>query len=143
MKCNVSSILDYPIKLLVTNSVQFAQHLHHRVPPMEHEEKNDLQQKLLLNIIKKGGNIELNSGQDEEQFKQKANDKLQNLMKKKVYNWKPIDYNYYNSLLYMYARSAPEYAVLTKIFLEINKRDQDFKPKSLFDFGSGIGTATW
>lgn len=43
----------------------------------------------------------------------------------------------------MVARSAPEYAVLQKIFMEMKTRDPDFHPLTMFDFGSGVGTATW
>jgi len=43
----------------------------------------------------------------------------------------------------MVARSAPEYAVLQKIFMEMKAREPDFQPHSMFDFGSGVGTATW
>lgn len=43
----------------------------------------------------------------------------------------------------MYGRAAKEYAVVLKIFSEIAKRDPEFKPRSFFDFGSGIGTGTW
>lgn len=40
-------------------------------------------------------------------------------------------------------RAPPEYAVITKIFKEISQRDQNFKPRSYFDFGSGVGTGLW
>ncbi|KAJ8959291.1 hypothetical protein NQ318_021976 [Aromia moschata] len=50
-----------------------------------------------------------------------------------------MDYNAYNSVLYLMARFVPEYAVLIKILGEISSRDPEFKPRSLFDFGSGVG----
>lgn len=70
-------------------------------------------------------------------------DKLQEKLRRVVYNWTAINYNGYNSLLYLFARFAPDYAALVRIFSEINTRDVSFQPKSLFDFGSGTGTATW
>lgn len=64
-------------------------------------------------------------------------------VKTKKYNWIPIDYNDHQALVYLAGRSAQEYAVIYKIFLEISKRNPEFKPSSFFDFGSGIGTGTW
>ncbi|CAH1985197.1 unnamed protein product [Acanthoscelides obtectus] len=50
----------------------------------------------------------------------------------------------YEFVFYRYlGRSAAEYAVLVKILGEIQARDPEFKPNSLFDFGSGTGTASW
>lgn len=45
--------------------------------------------------------------------------------------------------MYLLARAPAEYAVLTKIFSEIVNLDKDFAPRSLFDYGSGVGTVTW
>lgn len=63
--------------------------------------------------------------------------------REKIYNWKPIKYEVYNSLVYLLGRAPAEYAVLLKIFGEIAYRDKEFVPRSLFDFGSGVGTVTW
>lgn len=60
-----------------------------------------------------------------------------------MYAWQPQNYDFYTSLTYLFGRSAQEYAVLLKIFREIDKRHPDFKPRSFFDFGSGVGTGTW
>lgn len=43
----------------------------------------------------------------------------------------------------MFGRAAKEYAAVKQVFNEIVKRDPDFKPRSFFDFGSGIGTGVW
>lgn len=110
---------------------------------MERNDIKELKQKLLTRILDKESNVEINEEKDEEQFKQKINDKLKNLVKEKVYNWSPINYDHYGALVYLFARSAPEYAVLFKIFNEIFIRDKKFKPKSYFDFGSGTGTGLW
>ena len=64
-------------------------------------------------------------------------------LKQKLYGWRPVEYNEYRALLYMVARFAPEYTVLHRIFMELKTREPDFQPRSLFDFGSGVGTATW
>ncbi|EFN75915.1 Protein RSM22-like protein, mitochondrial [Harpegnathos saltator] len=43
----------------------------------------------------------------------------------------------------MVGRTVQNYAVLSKILNEINVRDENFKPQTLFDFGSGLGTVMW
>lgn len=65
------------------------------------------------------------------------------LLKTLLYNWMPIHYDTYTSLSYLVSRSMPEYCVLYKIFNEIVNNDKNFTPKTLFDFGSGTGTAMW
>lgn len=120
----------------------FRRKLRNKVPPMEMHEKYQLQQKLTTNILK-GTNVEINSEVNEDKLKQSVNNKLQVIMKKKIYNWSAISYDYYGALLYLFARSSSDYAVLMKIFTEIQNRDKNFKPRTLFDFGSGIGTVTW
>lgn len=65
------------------------------------------------------------------------------IFKQKVYNWKPILYDEYKSLAYLLGRSTVEFAVIMRIFQEIVKRDTNFKPRSFFDFGSGVGTGVW
>lgn len=59
------------------------------------------------------------------------------------YTWKPIMYDSHNALTYLIGRSAQEYSVILKIFMEIEKRHPEFKPNSFFDFGAGVGTGTW
>lgn len=61
----------------------------------------------------------------------------------KNYNWKPIVYDSQNAWNYLFGRATKEYAALLRVFSEIAKRDPDFKPRSFFDFGAGIGTGTW
>ncbi|XP_041968664.1 methyltransferase-like protein 17, mitochondrial [Aricia agestis] len=66
-----------------------------------------------------------------------------NILKKNVYRWGNIMYDQPTSLQYLMVRAAPEYAVLLRILDEIKRRLPDYKPRSFFDFGSGIGTGTW
>lgn len=69
--------------------------------------------------------------------------KIRNRLKKKIYHWEPMNYDKPLSLQYLLSRSAGEYAALVQIFSEIERRDKDFIPYSLCDFGSGIGTTIW
>ena len=64
-------------------------------------------------------------------------------LKRTTYHWEAVIYDENTVLHYMLARFAPEYAVLCRIFSELKKREPDFQPSTLFDFGSGVGTVTW
>ncbi|XP_023930344.1 methyltransferase-like protein 17, mitochondrial, partial [Lingula anatina] len=58
-------------------------------------------------------------------------------------NWRPMKYNQHQSMVYMVARLDREYADLVRVFHEIKARDPEFKPGTLFDFGSGTGSVMW
>ena len=45
--------------------------------------------------------------------------------------------------MYILARLCPDYASLVRVFSEIKKRDSDFSPMTMFDFGSGVGSGMW
>lgn len=45
--------------------------------------------------------------------------------------------------MYVAGRLAPDYASLYKIMAEMKKRDPQFSPLTLLDFGSGVGTSMW
>lgn len=40
-------------------------------------------------------------------------------------------------------RTAAEFASLFNIFKNIKEEDRDFKPRTLFDFGSGVCSSLW
>ncbi|XP_011562552.3 methyltransferase-like protein 17, mitochondrial [Plutella xylostella] len=73
----------------------------------------------------------------------KIKQKVFSVLKKTCYSWGNIAYDKPTSLQYLMSRAAPEYAVLLQILDEIRKRMPDYKPRSFFDFGSGVGTGTW
>ncbi|KAJ8969435.1 hypothetical protein NQ317_008626 [Molorchus minor] len=143
IKAVVNATEDSPVKALITNGQYLEKHLKGRVPPMEHAQLRELTQKIKQRVSSKYKDVVINNEQDEARVKQMVESRVQNILKEKVYNWKPIKYDAYRSLLYLMARFAPEYSVLVKIFGEICSRDPEFKPRSFFDFGSGVGTATW
>lgn len=65
------------------------------------------------------------------------------LLKQRTYNWEPVDFTEYIARVYLWNRFVPEYAVLVKVMEEIRSLLPDFRAHSLFDFGSGVGTAIW
>ncbi|XP_017778781.1 PREDICTED: methyltransferase-like protein 17, mitochondrial [Nicrophorus vespilloides] len=136
-------IEDHPIKLLAQSATLLNRKLLGRLPPMEAEGVSELKSNIFEKVMSKEASKVAPDKLETDQFKQKVKDKVINMLKVHVYNWSPIVYDAYNSLVYLIGRSAPEYSVLVKIFTEIQLRDKDFKPRSLFDFGSGVGTVTW
>lgn len=69
--------------------------------------------------------------------------KLFNALKKNVYHWANIEYDKTTCLQYLMSRAAPEYAILIRVLDEIYRMYPNYKPRSFFDFGSGIGSGTW
>lgn len=64
-------------------------------------------------------------------------------------DWHYYEYDERAALMYMATRLPPNYACLRTVMREIHEMDPSFKPKSVLDFGSGMGTtvfavnATW
>ena len=57
--------------------------------------------------------------------------------------WAPIEFDETGSLTYLVTRSAAEFASLVNIFKIIKEEDKNFKPRTLFDFGSGVCSSLW
>ncbi|XP_043490931.1 methyltransferase-like protein 17, mitochondrial isoform X1 [Polistes fuscatus] len=74
-----------------------------------------------------------------------TNSELEYHKKQESHNSSNISLNYDRqiSLLYLVSRSQFEYSVVYSILNQMKMKDVDFKPKTLFDFGSGIGTVMW
>nr|AAW24849.1 SJCHGC02151 protein [Schistosoma japonicum] len=58
-------------------------------------------------------------------------------------SWKSLNYSGHTCELYLVARLAPNFATACRVLYEIRKRCPSFIPRTLFDFGSGLGTVTW
>jgi ribosomal protein RSM22 (predicted rRNA methylase) len=99
--------------------------------------------KVLFLILSVGIDSLSLSPEQQEELKFRFKEQVIKRLKQAVNYWRPVEYDEYKALLYMVARFAPEYMVLQRIFMELKTRDPDFQPRSLFDFGSGVGTATW
>ncbi|KAJ8922406.1 hypothetical protein NQ315_004352 [Exocentrus adspersus] len=143
VKAVVNALEDRPVKALAADSRKLFLHLKGRNPPIEKEELNRRVEQTKSKVLSRFDNVVINTDEEERRYNQMAGNKMENILRKSIYNWRPIRYDSHTCMLYLMARSAAEYAVLIKIFSEISGRDPEFKPRSLFDFGSGIGTATW
>lgn len=58
-------------------------------------------------------------------------------------DWHYYEYDEYSSDLYMAVRLAPNYACIKAVMNEIRDCDPNYQPKSVLDFGSGMGTTSW
>ncbi|KAJ8366954.1 hypothetical protein AAFF_G00336430 [Aldrovandia affinis] len=64
-------------------------------------------------------------------------------LKRTTHHWTPLRYDEDTALVYLAARLTGGYAAVRRVLNEIKKRDINFSPHSLLDFGSGVGTALW
>lgn len=88
-------------------------------------------------------NEEKASQEEKNHYKQVVDSKVTYILKQKLYNWTSIDYTKHMSLVYLVARAVPEFVTLTRVFKELSLSSPGFEPKTLFDFGSGVGTVVW
>lgn len=47
------------------------------------------------------------------------------------------------AVAYAKSRLYYEYSCLVKIFYEMKRRDENYQPRTIFDFGSGVGSVLW
>ena len=141
---------DVPMNTLCDNGATFNRFIKARKAPMEEtniKQKMREIEELVLADPKKFKLPKVPKGEADEAamklFNSRKIQTVKHILKQRVYTWQPIAYDQYKSLLYLISRSAEEYSVIMKIFQEIEKRDPYFKPKSYFDFGSGVGTGVW
>nr|XP_040028065.1 methyltransferase-like protein 17, mitochondrial isoform X2 [Gasterosteus aculeatus aculeatus] len=80
---------------------------------------------------------------DEQLLEERIRKKVFSELRKTTYHWTPMKYDEELAVVYMAARLAGGYAAVRRAINEIKKRDPSFAPKSLLDFGSGLGTVVW
>ncbi len=82
--------------------------------------------------------------EDIEMMAQKRDEALASRLQASIYDWKPITYLHTEKCLsYCSARLAQDFAISLRVFQEIRRRDPDFRPESILDFGSGVGCSFW
>ncbi|XP_052745974.1 methyltransferase-like protein 17, mitochondrial [Bicyclus anynana] len=136
---------DSGAKAYHQESVKLNNYIHSRLLPPEDEEIRNKASKIHQAVSKKVfSKIGQEPTQEELQTcNRKIDTTVYNVLKKNVYRWGNISYDKATSLQYLMARAPSEYAILVRILDEIRRRLPDYKPRSFFDFGSGIGTGTW
>lgn len=68
---------------------------------------------------------------------------VRQMMQKYNYRWSALDLHDYTSMVYLFTRGAANYAAAVLVLNEITTQCPDYKPSSLFDFGSGVGSVSW
>lgn len=137
--------IDYPQKTLRENGQTLTRYLKGRHLPLEAQQlkaKQNAAYQMVMDRDKNKNNT-LTTEKQKKSYEQSIEDQVQSVIKYHAYNWEPVLYDVNTALVYLMGRAAPEYAALVRIFAEIACRDPGFKPRSLFDFGSGLGTVTW
>ncbi|XP_053558209.1 methyltransferase-like protein 17, mitochondrial [Bombina bombina] len=66
-----------------------------------------------------------------------------NTLRKNIYHWQPLRFTDELGLVYLAARFDGGFAAVIRSLQEIRKRLPEFSPKTLLDFGSGVGSVTW
>lgn len=145
----IKAVGDHPIKQLVDNSLHFTRYITCRKTPMEPANLMQKQKEIEDLVLADPAKFKLPKFPEEgdefgmKNFLSRKRQKVKEIVKQRVYGWHPIVYDQPNALQYLIGRSAVEFAVLLRIFKEIEKRDPEFKPTSFFDYGSGVGTGVW
>nr|CAD7400929.1 unnamed protein product [Timema poppensis] len=133
-----------PIKSLLEEAATLERHLHGRHPPKEEHELKILSSKVEQDIDSRSKiDISVLSEESRKHVLKIKQKQVRRRFHECVYHWKPIPYNHHKGLLYLLGRSAAEFAVLFKIFCEMKQRLPNLAPRTIFDFGSGVGTTTW
>ncbi|XP_059471834.1 methyltransferase-like protein 17, mitochondrial [Neocloeon triangulifer] len=57
--------------------------------------------------------------------------------------WKPTEYTKTKCLSYMLSRMPAEFSAVDRAFVELSKWAPNFVPRTLYDFGSGVGSVPW
>lgn len=80
---------------------------------------------------------------DEQLLEDRIRRRVLSELRRTTYRWTPLKYDEELGVVYMAARLAGGYAAVRRALNEIRKRDPNFAPQTLLDFGSGLGTVAW
>ncbi|XP_069817640.1 ribosome assembly protein METTL17, mitochondrial [Dendropsophus ebraccatus] len=129
-----------PVRQLQEHVTSLSSYLWSRKRPSEDK---DLREKAvdLEKMFKEKSHIEsdLNIFQKEEKLK----NEVLNSLRKNTYHWQPLSYTEQIGLVYLAARFDGGFAAVFRVLQEIHQRVPEFSPKTLMDFGSGIGSVIW
>lgn len=150
VKAITRAVGDFPLKTIIDSGHKLNSYIRCRKPPIEEknvkQQVHDLEEMIDADPERFKLPTMVPDADDDHAVKiymERRQQKIKSLLKTRNYAWRPIQFDEHESLLYLLGRAPQEYAVLLKIFKEIEKRDPTFKPQSFFDFGAGVGTGTW
>ncbi|XP_028392721.1 methyltransferase-like protein 17, mitochondrial [Dendronephthya gigantea] len=148
----------FPRKHLLEDAVQLSKHLQNRGRPTERTwakykeakaarkqlrentevEENDT----IVRLDKNGNEPDVLHSMDEMQHPEKPA-RVSVTRKPKIQEYKLIRYQKREAAAYIAGRAPATYGATLRVLHEIAKREKDFHPETVLDFGSGVGTATW
>ncbi|XP_055891089.1 methyltransferase-like protein 17, mitochondrial [Biomphalaria glabrata] len=134
----------YPVKSMEAETEKLNHYLQHRQIPVSDRELTEKAREIEAKIVAKEGEIPDDlHGLELENARDAMKKKVFTRLKKIVYHWKPIQYDAFSSYIYLLGCMAIDYSILLQCFTEISKRDSNFKPMSVYNFGSKVGAAIW
>ncbi|XP_076112741.1 ribosome assembly protein METTL17, mitochondrial-like [Mytilus galloprovincialis] len=138
-------VKKYGTQSIISDSRKLNTSLITRQMPMERtgvmERKNIIRQKILEKDKNKHGSI---SSDKETDYMNELERRVEVELKlKHLSHWKSKQYDAKSGMKYMVARMAQNYAVLLQVLNEIWTRDPNYIPKSLYNYGSGLGSVIW
>lgn len=136
---------DHPVKKVLRDGELLNRYIKSRHPPPSPLEVENKKKLIIEEINSKMPLDRLATLSDEEaaRWQRKREQEINKRLAQRTYSWKRIEYGPYEAIVYAVARAAQEYAVMKRVLTELQLRDEQFKPRSYIDFGSGIGTGMW
>ncbi|XP_064548456.1 methyltransferase-like protein 17, mitochondrial [Drosophila montana] len=136
---------DHPVRKVLRDSDLLNRYIKSRHPPPT---QSEIENKKRLIIEEVNGKMPLErlatlSEEEAARWQRKRELEINKRLSQRTYAWKRIEYGKYEAIVYAVGRAAQEYAVLKRVLTELQLRDEQFKPRSYFDFGSGVGTGMW
>ncbi|CAN7985262.1 unnamed protein product [Ixodes hexagonus] len=109
--------------------------------PTENHEIRDKARSLERQLL--GDRLESMSPEERSQLEDEVEQVVLQKLKEQIPPWRPLNYDEFGSYSYLVGRLAADYATIKNVLSEIRHLNPAFVPKSLLDFGSGIGTSFW
>lgn len=136
---------DHPVRKVLRDGELLNRYIKSRHPPPSELEVENKKRLIIEEINSKMPLDRLATLSDEEaaRWQRKREHEINKRLAQRTYAWKRIEYGAYEAIVYAVARAAQEYAVMKRVLSELQLRDEQFKPRSYIDFGSGIGTGMW
>eukprot|EP00057_Strongylocentrotus_purpuratus_P032665 XP_788426.2 PREDICTED: methyltransferase-like protein 17, mitochondrial [Strongylocentrotus purpuratus] len=141
---NIASVIEgQTVRNLIPEATKLSNYLSSRKRPVEESELRAAARHFSEDIgLEDFEADDVNSQSFPPESKRKMQHVVRNL-RKNLYKWQSINYDDVKSLAYMLARMPPNYAVLYRVLNEIKQGDPEYRPSTILDFGSGLGTTTW
>ncbi|XP_046356599.2 methyltransferase-like protein 17, mitochondrial [Haliotis rufescens] len=145
LSTTIKKVIDtFPVQNLNKRSEKLNNYLHSRHPPTEQDTLTRLAQEIQNNIKEKDKvDTSTMSPEEQKQYEKKISLQVLKRLRYTQYHWVPLKFDAPTCMTYLYSRMAHNYSVMMKCFTEISRRDPEYSPKSMFDFGSGLASSVW